>query len=248
MNINNSAARLHYILRSAKEQKASTPTISAWKKILNLQSDDQLEIMSAVGKVFTLPLAITQAVKGIPELNHDLYLNWMPSVRNAFIANSWNGNINEFNKNIPETTLVSLQFVSENLNRLSPEKILDEDTYNEIRDSAWKILQDLSEAEIDDSVKNYLLKHLNLVIQALDDYQILGIEPLENAVSACYGSVITRRDEIIKSTQTVHGVDFWKLTAKIIVSLKIIQTTIKIGSDAVQLLQEIGIINNDLTN
>ena len=240
---NNPAARLHAILMLAKEQKGSTPTIIAWKNILDLQTDEDLEIMGMVGKVFTLPLAVTYAVNQIPALHQELYLSWKSGIENAFRANTWNGNIQEFLKHINDTMLVSLQFVSDNLGRLAPEITLNEKNFEELRQGAWNLYEEISNSDMDSIVKDYLLKHMSMILRALDDYPILGIQPLNTAIETCIGTVVTQEAKAKNSNDTKAGSDFWKFTAKILVALKIAQSTVNLGNDAVQFLQKCGILD-----
>ncbi len=211
--------------------------MEAWKEILDLKTDDPLEIMGYVGRVYTLPNAVQRAVERIPELDHALHLGWKPDLDKALREMMWNANIQQFTQHLSDSLLVSLAFVSENLGRLAPEKVLDDKELETIRDEAWSLFDRIDQSSLDEPGRGYLLKQLGRLIQALDDYPFFGIQPLEIALDGVVGSVITDS----RNAQETRGGEedgmFWRLAGRVALLLKITHAVLQIGESAVDLLE-----------
>ena len=238
MKNNNPAARLHKLLTDLKSKFPPESNINeALQENFNLSKEGQLEILTAIARIYTLTASVESAVLACPELDHDLNLTWRDSIISALGNMRWNGPLGLFYDQLSESALLALEFVADNLSRHAPEKTLSDDDLHGLREEAWALYERLSSCDIDARTRSYLLKHLLLVIQALDDYPFYGITPLETALNASIGSTFPEQESAIASRQCDEGNAFWRLIGRVAVILKVVQAVLQIGDSTVNLLE-----------
>ena len=77
MAVNNSAARLHEILKRCHSlpKERGKPMMEVWRQVLGVSPDlEETMVMTLVGKVFLLPSQITAEISQFEDLDQRLYL------------------------------------------------------------------------------------------------------------------------------------------------------------------------------
>jgi hypothetical protein len=236
--MSNPAARLHAILSRAKSVAQGEGMIQGWRHCLQVNKEvEDLEVMSKVGLVFTLPTIITSQVERFPELTKDdLYVGWKNELTDAFRIISFQSNFGQFSTRLSESLLVTLRFCAHALDQRLPEKEIAPEQINELRDAVWGLYGEVEASGLAPDLIRYALDHLFLIIQALDNYEIMGGTGVGTALNTVIGAVVTQPEISRKFSQSELGEKFWKTMGRIAVALSLGKTAYELIDAGVKTL------------
>jgi len=234
--LNNPAARFHSLLRIGQSQKKEEQCAKVWGNILNVPIGDSPLLLRRIGHVMELPSLIATEIRDLPNVNHDIYLKWLPRV-NASIGmmnfqNPWKTFIDRFDAEI----LYGIEICADTLHRSCPEKIISESTLKELSDKVTKLQEDLSNEGIPTSVAHFIMERLEEIRLALEEYSYRGSAPLERALENTVGKVVISPNIYQECQSSSYGKKFWELMGYLAITMTITTGAIQIGKDTVSLL------------
>lgn len=240
MAMNNPAARLHNILSLCRQKElAGQPMLKAWGKVLGLPEDmEEILIVSKVGKVFTLPARITTEISRFDDLDQRLFLGWRQDLAKALKNVRFDAQFNHYTQHLSDTLLINIEFCSHELSKRQPEKMVEQDVLNELKEMACKLYDDVVAAKLDLQLSRYLLDHLYMVIEAIDDYLITGSGGLETSVDAVVGTFLTKRNLAAQAKESPFGKRFWETLGRIALALNLAKTALQLGEGIGNLIAE----------
>jgi hypothetical protein len=227
----NPANRLHAILVRAKQKELqSKPMLQSWRNVLQLPDDiDDLLVMNKIGKVFTLPFVITTYISRFADLDAELYLGWRNDLGAAFRHVHFNTNFSEFGSRLSDSLLISIRFCDHELEKRMPEKAVSREELNTVRESAWSLYEEVLASDLPPHLFSYLLDHLYLIIEAIDDFDITGAAGVERSLNSVIGSVATDMGTAREANESPFGERFWGVMAKAGVALKLAKTALELA-------------------
>ena len=236
----NSAQRLHDLLQKSKEQQlASLDMMSAWRKLLSLPENfGDLATMARVGKVFTLPALVANQIQRFPDLEPELFLGWRPELEQALFAISFGNSFHGFAGRLSPSLLINIRFCARELEQRIPERTVDPNEIAKLRELAWSLCQELLQASLSAPLQQYLLDLLYLMLEALDDYNIIGVVGMEHAVDAVLGSFFTKPAMAEEVKSSGFGPKFWNVVSRMGTALKFAKSAIELMDKAKGLLPE----------
>jgi hypothetical protein len=237
--MSNPAERLHTILtRSKRKELANNTMLVGWRNVLSLpEKIDDLILMSKIGKVFTLPSIIATYIERFPDLAPDLYLGWRNDLSAAFRAIHFSTTFGQFSNRLSDSMLINIRFCAHELDKRMPEKDISRQELDAIRESAWSLYEEILKSDLPPNVSRYLLHHLYLMIEAIDDYEITGTAGIEQSFDAVIGAAITNASTAKQANESSIGKCFWSLIAKVGVLLKVGKTALELEEGVRKLLQ-----------
>jgi len=238
--LNNPASRLHALLSNAKiggEKYRGKPATEGWAMLLNVPTENQPLMLKRLGGVMELPLAIKTRIENLPDVDHKLFLRWLPKVEEAFRANHLAGGFHGFIDKIDETTLYGIEHCAALLSNRDPEAEIASEELEAIRLQVEEMINEMKDAEIDQALKNFLLRHLFAIRNAIDEYQVFGSKPLVTAFGEAIAAVYTEPQTAFKSASTPIGERFWKCVVKLQTLLTVGDKVLKITEGVFKLLQ-----------
>ena len=242
MALNNPAARLHNILKLCKSlanEMGGKPMVQAWRKVFSLDDDvEDIVVMSKVGRVYGLPSQISDEIKQFEDLDHTLYLGWKNDLAQAFQAISFTNAFSGFTNKLSDSLLINIQFCAHELSKRCPEKIVDDAQLAELKEAVYTLYQEVQKANLATELSRYLLDHLYLMIEAIDNYLITGARALQNSIDNIVGTVITNQKVATAVKDSPVGNKFWGVVGKAAVLLQISKTAMELGEGAFKLLSE----------
>jgi hypothetical protein len=238
-NLNNPAARLHALLHKAKQNAdlRNKPSTEAWSMLLNAATNNQALMLKRLGGVMELPSIIKARIENLAEVEHDLYLRWLPKVEEAFRANHLAGGFNGFIDKIDDTTLLGIEHCAAILSRRDPDPEIKPEELESLRQRVDGLIKETTEAEIDTDLKRFVLKHLFAIRNAIDEYQVFGSKPLVTAFGEAVAAVYTDPQTAIKASTSPQGIKFWKCVAGLSVLLTVGDQGLKLTEGVLKLLQ-----------
>jgi hypothetical protein len=240
VKLNNPAARLHALLSKAKqggEQYRAKSAIESWTIILNGSADNQALMLKRLGRVMELPSAIKTRIESIPDVEHGLYLRWLPKVEEAFRANHLTGPFHLFIDKIDEVTLLGLEHCASALSRRDPDAEISEDELQALKKQVDALIKETAEGDMEEDLKRFILKHLLAIRSAIDEYTLFGSKPLVTAFGETIATVYTEQQAAVKASTSPHGVKFWKCVAGLSVLLTVGDHGLKLAEGVFKLLE-----------
>ncbi len=236
---NNPAGRLHSLLSEGKGKQMDKPASEIWAEILEAPKEDTGLLLRRVGHVLSLPSSVKEAMSYIDDLDHNIYLRWLPRVEASFSILNFQMAWKQFIERFDGEIMYGIEICSDRLSRERPEKIADESNLNNLLEKVTDLLSDLDNVELDTNVWFYIYDHLMKIKEAIEEYKIRGIKPLEAVFEQTIGGLVLTPDIYNKSKDTPSGKRFWEVMGYLAIVVTITASSIQIGKDIVSLLPQL---------
>lgn len=234
---NNAAGRLLLLLRKAKSiNEKGLRTRDGWAKLFRIPPDDTAQLYHKVSKLWAIPQVVKRQVEQLPDINPRAYLTWISLLDQAIKGQTLDGQWQQLTALITNDALNSLEVCSDKLRQHNPEALLNSEQLTKIHTDVQDLMNDVAEGDIDDDIKAFILKHLDIIDRSIRDYAIDGSEAIRTAAMATVGAVVVQKDVYEKSKDTKLGDRFWKVLGRLLVLLSVTHTMLQLGNIGVDLL------------
>ena len=190
INDNNPAARLLRILEEAAKRPDNEPILTVWGHVFKLGDQNPGPVFRYLVLLGDLADETAKLIKDVPDLQHDIYLRCIPSVKQGLthpnLGNVW-GNIRV---HFSEKVLAELSFSAEVLSRHSSERPIAPDDLQEIKNAVDGLFEKVLNSSIDTELKEFLLDLLETIRQAVAEYRIRGAKGLTQSVELVLGRLL----------------------------------------------------------
>ena len=120
---NNPAGRLLELLSGRDlKQLASNKAAEVWAEIFGVPEEDP-RFISLLIKALQLPWHIEKEIRAIPDVQHEIYLTWVPSVKQAFLTATPSGQFHAYVHVIDKNVRSLLTICDDQLSRRRPQPI-----------------------------------------------------------------------------------------------------------------------------
>ena len=233
----NPAERLLNILVEGLNHKSDQPCQAVWRRLLSADGQDDAELVARLGKVMLLPEEIGHLIKEhYPEERADQDY-WISRVTVALKQQNLDQNWETFRKFIDGHTVSYLRMAAKLLSFTSGNGSLEQEKIAEIRESVSDLLVEVRNSNLSVSAKSFLIRSLQRIVGALDEYAITGELPILDAIETVYGHVVanpTFRAEMQESD----------ISAKLWSTLSIAASFVTVATGVPQIASDIsGLIN-----
>ena len=236
---NNPAGRLHSLLIQGKAQTPNVHASEVWAELLNVPEDDKSLLLRRVGQVMTLPSSVKEAMSHIDDLNHDIYLKWLPRVETSFSVLNFQIQWKQFIDRFDAEIMYGIEICADRLARERPEKTVDENQLELLLEKVNELLEELESTEMDNKLWFYLYDNLVRVKEGIEEYKVCGIKPLEASFERAVGNTVLTPNIYKECQNTDIGKSFWEFMSKLAIVITIAQGAIQIGNEQVFLIPEI---------
>jgi hypothetical protein len=240
MALNNPAARLHNVLTLCKKNRkemGGQPMTKAWRKVLSLSEEtEDIIVMSKVGFIYLLPSQIASEIQRFEDLDHRLYLGWQNDLAQAFTQISFGAAFSGFVDRLSDSLLINIEFCSHELSKRCPEKMVDEAELQKLKEAAYALYQEILKANPPPDLSRYLLDHLYLIVEAIDNYMLSGARGLRTVVDAIVGTALTNHQTARQAKESTFGERFWGIAGKVAVLLDLAKTAMELGDGTFKML------------
>ena len=199
--MNNPAARLLNILEEGKQKNASQKCRTVWCQLLGIDVTDKITFLGKLGKVLALSAEVVDELKKIDGINVERYMNWCQPVEKAFSDSTFDSQWITFSQHLNEHVFNYLTMTSDFLSLRSPQPILPKSDVEKIAEDAKELILEITEANLPDNIKSYMLSQLKKVLVAADDYKITGSKEVVQIVEETFGHAILKND-LVKPVET----------------------------------------------
>ncbi len=238
--LNNPAARFHALLKKGQSKGKEEQCVNVWRELLQVPGNDTPLLLRRIGYVWELPRLIQDEIRELPDVNHDIYLKWLPRV-NASITlvnfqNPWKTFIDRFDAEI----LYGIEICADALSRNRPEKTLSDSTLKDLSEKLSALLEEFSAQDFPASIAKFIRQRLEEIHSALEEYPYRGSSPLESVVENTFGKVVVSPEIYKESQNSNFGKKFWEYMGYVAVTVTVTTGAMQIGKDVVSLLPPAG--------
>lgn len=184
--IDNPVARLRSLLEAGKAIPGHLNCRETWMNLLEASTED--ELMFKLGIAMQLPQQIKKVLAD--NLDPELWQtkHWEVMVKQAFFEQNLNGRWDTFIDKINETGIGELRLLQTIIHVKGEYKSLTDNDMLDFKMQLSLILEDIIASDINKAVKDKICRYLRKIITSIEDYQISGIEPIEDAVNTLVGN------------------------------------------------------------
>lgn len=174
---------------------------------------------------------VDETEAGLHELGFDdFYWEALPSLRLVADRSLSNLRANQANLTRPITdeTLTLLRVMAAEWGKKKPDPKIDEETLQDIQAEAHGLFESVKRAEIDRDLKRFILSLTAAIVQAIQQYRIVGPDSLNRALALIIGQATLNVELVHKATAGEHTKSLWARFYK--VALKFFEI-VKFASD-----------------
>ncbi|MGN6627768.1 MAG: hypothetical protein ACTHLN_14205 [Tepidisphaeraceae bacterium] len=199
---NNPAERLLGLYQTAISQNLGTMVAkTVWAQLLDVPENDLPLLLKKIGQVAGLAHDVREQVKELKGLNPANLVTWIPKLLQPFKAYNLDSHFIHFLKPIDENVVSLLQICSDALSEQTPEPTVNRQQLKKLRGDLAEFVKSLSNINLPDDARAFLMKHVAIIDNALIDYQLQGFDSLTAGLERIVGHAVLNRKKIDKWSQ-----------------------------------------------
>lgn len=189
----NTAARLNSILQVIVSAKNSSSSRHVWADALKVDIDDQAKLMIGIGDTIKTASEVAELMnEKFPAIKSQTD-QWLASINTAFFSQVISAHIETFKQHYPVQASYYLQMAADLLEPLSA-RPLNSEQLQQFKDALYQVKEDVLSSELEPKVIEYLVKALQKILTALDQYIISGSVPVVDSIELLVGHAFVDTD------------------------------------------------------
>ena len=240
-NKTNPAKRLLAILHEAESSKAVV-TLDVWKEVLRAESE-----ITTVLRLEWLDRQFEETerqIRRIDDIDHAYYLEGVTSLRKITSAKNFTRPWSEVKiAHLGGVPLRNLGFCSRELDRRGGEFKIEDETLKTLQKDVEALLNEMLEADLPISLRDFIVRQLQTIKNAIVEYRLGGVAALEQALESVVGALILRKPELLRNKDKPGVKRLFQIVGKAFHVLQAVQTLLALEGDAekiIKLLTESG--------
>lgn|GEM_PF-2196608 len=189
----NPASRLNAVLQVIISAKGSSSARHVWADALQIDSADQAKLMIGIGETIKAATEVAALMnEKIPAIKSqtDEWLGW---INTAFFSQAINAHIDTFKQHYPVQASYYLQMAADLLEPMSA-KPMPLEQLQKFKDALYQVKEDVLASGLEPKVVEYLVKSIQKILTALDQYVISGSVPVIDSIELLVGHAFVDRD------------------------------------------------------
>jgi hypothetical protein len=243
VSIDNPAGRLYSILSNIEEktnnlsQTIGSTVLTALAEALEV-NENSLDVVKELGKIFELIKDTEESLKKV-DMGTELYLSTLEEIADAFtqivfFEKLYNGG----RLNVGKASLEKLGLCAFILSQKQGEIVLNKEQLHELLSEVRGLLDKVLDSELDADIKQFLIKKLRDIEQAIIDYKFKGSEGLQEVLeSSIGGAFLNINAEERKENPLVSN--FFTIVTRLAAMLNIANTSKQLAPDVSNMLSKL---------
>lgn len=244
MEYENPAERLYLMLEEGKKIGATVPSRTAWIKLLNIEdSSNHALLMSRLGKFMELPSQVYKLMNEYYPENKKAMDYWILKINNGFGKHSLNTQWSEFITSIDEHSMNYIKMASGFLKNKSLTKYISDENLEDFRKKIQELYDEIFQSDIEQSVKEFLLRSLQNILINIDEYFITGSSEIMNSISSTMGCLFfdkKYKDEIMNTKNEKIRSKMFDIFSGFARTIEVTAAGAVLTNEAIKLLGSIG--------
>ena len=203
------AGRLYDIFNEARKKPEKESSRKVWAAVFGVPEDDTGAILKMLAELIQLAHHTQEKIERLDDIDHQLYLRPFTKLGRILSHINLDTAWKHWRDQIDEPTIYGLQFCSDKLNRVTNYTKIPNDEVDKIKKSLSELTDQVLESELDNSLKELLIRNLERLRLALLSFKIKGLEGIEQELELNFGSMVLHRDEIRKKSGSDNDGVLW---------------------------------------
>jgi hypothetical protein len=201
----NPPGRLLAIINAAKRSDyAAKPMLVGWGYVFGILDsengdaitlDEEFEVSRCLLDVTELIVGIEAKIRSIADIDQELHLAPFPKFKQTFSLSSMlGGNLASNVNRITDGDITSLKHTVSGLARYYSESLVDEELLRNLKVDLDDLFDEVKGAGIPNELRAFLLRQIETMRRAVQEYWILGHDGLKSALEKILGSLAVNND------------------------------------------------------
>jgi hypothetical protein len=170
--------------------------------------DNQMLLSERIGRLTAL---MRRAREQALDLNApEDYLEWFEPVQAALFYLNLGSTLDGFTAKLTTENMVQLRFCGTWLSEHFGEPELAKEELAHVVEEINELIKETKESQMDESARQYVLRHLFQIAQALREYELFGVERVQEEIESTIGSICFHEREARDA-----GEKFWDIVRKV---------------------------------
>lgn len=194
----NSVFRVHRILEGVNKANLNEPAIDVWASVFGIKRIARYQF-NVIQKLDLFSQELERAcesVKGNVEITPDLFETAFSSARQVIDINNLGHNLTRFQNLVNQEKLNLLRICSELLN--DEEELIPDEELEKIAAEIQGLHASINQEYESDKLKQFVLQHLELIQNALQDYFIIGLRAFKSAYYEAHTVIFKDQNLLLK--------------------------------------------------
>lgn len=230
-NINNPAGRLYLILEDAKKIAGKNQNMNVqnvWAQIFNVDKENLSLILKKLSRVLQLPHQIRIEINAQKNVDPQIPLKYFNQIEKILSTIQFNANMMSLLNQITEKELYSLEMCDDILSRVNPQIVIKDKDYYTIYASITELVNEVSKSQENSELNLFILSKLELILNAMSDYKVIGIEPIKEEITSIIGSVALK-PTLVKDKTNKFQNKFWMIIGRLSIFVSIVSNINQLG-------------------
>lgn len=206
---NNPAGRLYDILRQAQGKTEKEPARKVWAEVFGVDSKSTGDLLKMLADLIDLAHDAKNAIERLEGIDHSLYKKPFDRVERCLSKVNLDAPWKACKDELDETTLLGLQFCSDQLGRATGYASVPSPDFQEILADLSDLTVRVGDSTLPSNLRLLLVRNLEDVRASILAYKIKGLEGVEYEVERGLGSLLLRKEEIQLSQASEESRDVW---------------------------------------
>jgi hypothetical protein len=194
--LDNPAGRLYEVLNAARSMPATHRVGGAWAEVFDVEPTDIRSIYALLVELMDLADRAKKSVQQLPDVDHDLYLRWVPNVERVLTHSQLAVKWAELQSHLDKLTMNQLEYCSDLLSQRMGEKVISDEDLSKLQMEVETLLEKVLNANLPQELTAVLTQKLEDIRQAILAYRVTGNEGLRQAVESGFGAIVLYREHI----------------------------------------------------
>lgn len=169
-----------------------------WAELLDVPENDLPLLLKRIGQVAGLAHDVREKVQLLDGLNPDDLITWIPKILRPFVQFNLDGQFQHFIAPVDENVFSLLRICSGALGKQLPEPTINREKLRDLRNQIADFVAEIAGSSLPDTARTFLLRHAQIIDDALINYQLQGFPALQSGLEQCIGHSVLNRESITK--------------------------------------------------
>lgn len=226
------AGRAYHVLKAAAQLPGGEQIRSVWGQVFGVPAENWSEIRYRLAMLIA---TIGEAQHEFHSRTGGEFADPFPAFINALaqpnLDQLWNSVLDVFSREALGILALAANYETNE----RQEVVLEADQLGKWSSQVEKLLKEVLDADIDETLKQTIVEHLNAIKQALIYYKLSGVQGLRKAVYASIGALMLHCEEVKAAMSTNEGAKKGPI-GKVIEFLTVVGKVIRVCKDLKTLL------------
>lgn len=223
MALNNPAGRLLSLITDLKGHSTANPQqniYDGWANVLGYKTDgkqDDVHVMRSIALIARLPEEVAIRMNALDEEATEHHIVWVQTVEERLKIRNLDTKLDSMVKIFDESKMGLVAICDGILSRQAPEPYVEMKRIEEIKREMATLIKEIAiEKGMPEHIREFMLKHLDIVYHACCDYRITAMTGINETVEWSIGNIYMNKSVCQEAAKTNAGTSFFNTLGRLL--------------------------------